>query len=72
MYALSISFGPCLILARWLRGVMYLQVPWIWCINMDDSCPQETTVSNSTYRIHFLIVPDSVTGKHLQRASVVT
>ena len=72
IYALSISFGPCLMLERRLRGVMYLRAPWNWCINIDDNCSQEMKIFDSIWKIHFLVVPDSMTAKHLQRAKVVT
>ena len=55
-----------------LKGVAYLRASWNWRINMTDNCPQEVMVSGSTWRIHFLAIPNSVIAKHLQRASNVT
>ena len=67
-YALSVSFDPCLMLAKQLRGVTYFLAPWNWSINSPKSYVQEATVSGSMCLNHFLAVVVNVTAKHLHRA----
>ena len=67
-YALRVSFGLCLILAKRLNGVAYFLTPWNWHINNPESCVQEVTVSGSICLNHFLVVAINVTAKHLHRA----
>ena len=68
MYALSVSFDPCLMLAKWLSGVVYFLAPCNWCINNPESYVQEVIVSSSICLNHFLAVTVNVTAKHLYHA----
>ena len=67
-YALSVSFGPYLMLAKRLKGVAYFLAPWNWRINNPKSWVQEATISGSICLNHFLVVAVNVTVNHLHRA----
>ena len=67
-YALRVSFGSHLMLAKRLNEVAYFLAPWNWRINNSESCVQEVTVLGLICRNHFLVVAVKVTAKLLHHA----
>ena len=67
-YALSVSFDPCMILAKQLKEVAYFLALWNWRMNNPETCVQEVMVSGSICQNHFLVVAVNVTVKHRHRS----